>query len=110
MSNAGARILLFKTSRLLAGNVTLNWSTIEELIEASGPVVSRMDAEASQSVIDELSEKSPNHRRAYEESALTIEEYEDFGPVVLFRTMLLDGYTRLLDAIADRRLRRKGKR
>jgi transaldolase len=84
--------------------VTLNWSTMEELIEIDGPVVSRMDVEAPQSAVDELREKLPNFRRAYDEDALSVEEYEAFGPVVLFRTMFLNGYTRLLDAIADRRL------
>jgi hypothetical protein len=30
-------------------------------------------------------------------------EYEDFGPLVLFRTNFLNGYARLIDEIADRR-------
>lgn len=84
--------------------VTLNWSTMEELIEADNPVVSRIDAEAPQSVVDELCEKLPNFRRAYDEGALPADEFQDFGPVVFFRTMFLNGYTRLLDEIADRRL------
>ena len=108
MLGGGARSLLHFTE-MVGGDlaITLNWSTMEELIEANGPVVGRIDAEVPQSVIDELCEKLPNFQRAYEECALAREEYEDFGPVVLFRTMFLNGYTRLLDAIADRRLRRR---
>lgn len=89
--------------------VTLNWKTMQELIEADNPVVSRIDAEAAQDVVDELLRKLPNFRRAYDEDALPVEEFADFGPVVLFRTMFLNGYTRLLDEIADRRLLRSGK-
>lgn len=85
-------------------DVTLNWSTMEELIELDGATVSRIDNEAPKYIIDELCEKLPNFRRAYEEGALSVDEYEDFGPVVLFRTMFINGYTRLLDAVADRRL------
>jgi transaldolase len=111
MLGGGARSLLHFTE-LVGGDlaVTLNWSTMQELIEANAQVVTRIDAEVSQGVVDELCEKLPNFQRAYEETSLTIEEYEDFGPVVLFRTMFLNGYTRLLDAVADRRLRQKGKR
>lgn len=86
--------------------VTLNWSMMEDLIETDGPVVSRIDAEAPQAVVDDLCEKLPNFRRAYDEGALPVDEFKDFGPVVLFRTMFLTGYTRLLDEIAGRRLLR----
>lgn len=30
------------------------------------------------------------------------EEYADFGPPVFFRTMLLKGYSRLVDEVAER--------
>ncbi len=90
--------------------VTLNWTTMEELIEADYPVVSRIDAEAPESVVDELCEKLPNFSRAYYEDALPVEEYKDFGPVVFFRTMFLNGYNRLLDEIADRRLLHSGQK
>jgi transaldolase len=101
----GARALRHFTE-MVGGDlaVTLNWSTMEELIKLDQPVESRIDAEAPDPVIDELCEKLPNFRRAYEEDALPVKEFEDFGPLVLFRTMFLNGYTRLLDEIADRRL------
>jgi len=86
--------------------VTLNWRDVKRLNELDKPVVSRIDVEPPQDVVDELIDKLPNFRRAYEEGALEVEEFEDFGPVVLFRTAFLNGYARLLDAIAERRFRR----
>jgi transaldolase len=85
--------------------VTLNWATMKELIDKDRPVVARIDVEPPWTAIDELRAKLPNFRRAYDEGALAVDEYKDFGPVVFFRTMFLNGYTRLLDAIADRRLK-----
>jgi len=104
LMGGGARSLLHFTG-LVGGDlaVTLNWTTMEELIAGDGQVRSRIGDPSSQSVVDELCRKLPNFLRAYEEQGLAIEEYEDFGPVVLFRTMFLNGYTRLLDAVADRR-------
>jgi transaldolase len=90
--------------------VTLNWSTMQELVDTDGPVASRIDAEAPQSAIDELCEKLPNFSRAYYEDGLDVDEFEDFGPVVFFRAMFLNGYSRLLDEIADRRLVRAGQK
>lgn len=88
-------------------HVTINWSMVQSLIEADGPVVSRIDVETPQSVVDELCEKLPNFRRAYDEGGLSVQEFKDFGPVVLFRTMFLNGYARLLDEIMERRWQRQ---
>lgn len=85
-------------------HITINWSMAQELIEADGPVVPRIDAQMPQRAVDELCRKLPNFRRAYCEGALPVGEFKDFGPVVLFRTMFLNGYTRLLDEVAERRL------
>ena len=106
MLGGGARGLHHFTE-MVGGDlaVTLNWGTMKELIDKDGPVLSRIDLETPQSVVTELRDKLPNFRRAYDEGALSPEEYKDFGPVVLFRTMFLNGYARLLDAVADRRLR-----
>jgi hypothetical protein len=30
---------------------------------------------------------------------MTVDEFEDFGPVMLFRTQFLNGYVRLVDEI-----------
>ena len=98
---------LYHFTEMVGGNVhiTINWSMAQELIEADGSVVSRIDVEPPQSVVDELCEELPNFRRAYCEGAISVKEFKDFGPVVLFRTMFLNGYSRLLDEIAERRSR-----
>ena len=84
-------------------HVTINWSTAQEIIEADTPVVSRIDVETPQSVIDELCEKFIDFRRAYYKDALSVEEFAGYGPVQLFRNAFLKGYYLLLAEIAARR-------
>jgi transaldolase len=84
-------------------HVTINWSTAQEIIDAGTPVVNRMDVATPQAVIDELSEKFIDFRRAYYEDALAVEEFTDYGPVQLFRNAFLKGYYLLLAKIAERR-------
>jgi len=67
-------------------HVTINWTgTADKLIEVNPPVVYRMFNPVPQKVIDDLLEKIPDFRRAYMEDGLTVDEFKDFGPVVLFR-------------------------
>jgi len=84
-------------------HVTINWSTAQEIIVNNPPIVSRIEAEVAQSSIDELSEKLPDFRRAYEEDGLPVEEYAEFGPVQLFRNAFLKGWYLLLAEVASRR-------
>ncbi len=83
--------------------ITLNWSTVQQLLEENPAVVNRIDARVPDALLREMSQKLPNFRRAMVVGALPIEEFEDFGPLVLFRTNFLNGYARLVDEIADRR-------
>ena len=89
-------------------HITLNWREIEALLELDGPVVKRMDTATPTEVLDELSAKLPNFRRAYNVGAIEPQEFAGFGPLVLFRTMFLNGYARLLDEVAERRARSHG--
>jgi transaldolase len=85
-------------------HITINWKgTADRLIEQDPPVVHRNDAPTPQYVIDELLEKLPDFRRAYEEDGLNREDFADFGPVVLFRSMFVKGWDFLLDTIRKRR-------
>jgi len=86
-------------------HITINWSTADELIKADRPVVSRIDAPTPAEVVQELQAKLPGFRRAYDEGGLTVEEFADFGPLMFFKTMFLNGYARLLDEVAERRAR-----
>ena len=86
-----------------AMHVTINWSTAEELIAANLPVTSRIDAATPAEVVQELRAKVPGFRRAYDDDGLTVQEFKDFGPLMYFRAMFLNGYARLLDEVAERR-------
>jgi transaldolase len=54
-------------------------------------------------VIDELTEKLPDFKRGYLEQGLEIEEFENFGPVDLFRSTFIKSWNRVLGLISDHR-------
>jgi len=84
-------------------HITINWKgTADRLVESDPPVVYRIDTPAPQYVVDRLME-IPDFRRAYLEDGLTVDEFKDFGPVVLFRNSFLKGWSFLLDKIKERR-------
>jgi transaldolase len=86
-------------------HITINWSTADELITCNPPVVSRIDVPTPKDVVEELREKIPGFRRAFDEDGLAVNEFSDFGPLMFFKTMFLNGYVRLRDEVADRRTR-----
>lgn len=87
-------------------HITINWrGTADKLIESDLPVVYRIDNPAPQYVIDQLLEKIPDFRRAYLEDGLEVDEFKDFGPVVLFRNSFLKGWSFLLDIIKEHRVK-----
>jgi hypothetical protein len=67
--------------------ITINWSTADELIAADPPVVSRIDAPTPNEVVEELRAKIPGFRRAFDEDGLGVQEFANFGPLMLFKTM-----------------------
>ena len=66
-------------------------------------VVSRLFNPVPQKVIDELMEKLPDFKRGYLENGLEIEEFENFGPVCLFRSAFTRSWERVLGLICERR-------
>ncbi len=87
-------------------HITINWiGTADKLIEADPPVVYRMFNPAPPKVVDELLEKIPDFRRAYMEEGLSVDEFEDFGPVALFRDSFVKGWTYMLKTIKERRVK-----
>ncbi len=86
-------------------HITINWSTAAELIAADPPAALRIDAPTPKEVVEELRAKIPGFRRAFDEDGLAVQEFADFGPLMFFKTMFLNGYARLLDEVADRRAR-----
>lgn len=84
-------------------HVTMNWSTIQALNDQETDVVLRIDTETPQSDIDELSEKIPCWRQAYEDDGLKPEEFEEYPPLQRFRRMFVAGCQTVTRAIEDRR-------
>lgn len=80
-------------------HITINWSTALELNEKFSTVEPLIDKRIPDAIIDELLENLPNFRRAYEFDGMEVEEFADYGPVMLFRTQFLNGYSRLIDSI-----------
>ena len=84
--------------------VTINWSGMAEELEESDPVVvQRFLMPTPSSIIDELVRKLPDFKKGYFRNAIEPEEYEEFGPVKLFRNAFEKGWQIALDAIAARR-------
>ncbi len=104
MLGGGARELKHFTG-IVGGDahITINWSTAAELIAGDFPVESMIDIETPLEVIKELSAKLPDFRKAYEENALTVDEFAEYGPVQLFRNGFLNGWYTLLAAISKRK-------
>ncbi len=102
----GARGLHHFTE-MVGGNVciTINWEGMaEKLIEQDPPVVYRLLNPVPQKVIDELMEKLPDFRRGYMEEGLELEEFEEYGPVQLFRGSFIKSWTRILELAKERSL------
>ena len=84
--------------------VTINWKgTADKLIEQNNPVVSRFFNPTSHAVIDELLEKVPDFKRAYLINEIEPHEYEEYGPVVLFRSQFESAWKNALASIVSRR-------
>lgn len=80
-------------------HVTINWSTALELMAADIPMENAIDRAVPSNLVDELLEKLPNFRRAFDEDAMDAEEFADYGPVMLFRTQFMNGWSRLIDEV-----------
>lgn len=80
-------------------HITINWSTALELNETYKEVTNGIDQEVPSSIIDELITKLPNFKRAWYEEGMGVDEFADYGPVMLFRTQFMNGWSRLVDAI-----------
>lgn len=85
--------------------ITINWEgTADKLLAQDPPVVERLFNPVPARVIDELCEKLPDFRRGYLDDGLSVDEYADFGPVLLFRSSFIKSWKKVL-AVADERRR-----
>lgn len=101
----GARGLHHFTEMVGAdASITINWAgTADKLIEMDQPVISRFFMPTPYSVEDELIEKLEDFRRAYFINSIGPSEYEEFGPVVLFRSNFEEAWGNTLKLIKSLR-------
>lgn len=103
--NGGARGLQHFTE-WVGGDVsnTINWiGTADKLLELDGPVVPRFDSPVPSLILDELLTKLEPFRKAYMLNGLKQDEYEDFGPVELFRSSFCTSWSNALTKIKELR-------
>ncbi len=85
-------------------SVTINWAgTADKLIEQDPPVFHRFNQPTPHMVIDELLEKLPAFKKAYLLNEIRSDEYEEYGPVVLFRNSFENAWSNGLAIIKERR-------
>lgn len=84
-------------------DVTMNWSTVMDLNRTYESAADTSYEEPTAAELQLLAERLPSFARAIDPSGLAEEEFADFGPVMLFRTQFMNGYSRLLDAVAESR-------
>ncbi|MDC0584646.1 hypothetical protein OAO55_02835 [Bacteroidales bacterium] len=78
--------------------ITMNWKGhVEDLIKLDQPVVSRLFNPIQPMVLDTLLEKVEGFRQAYFENGLTVDEFEEFGPVEYFRDMFVSAWNKCVD-------------
>ena len=84
--------------------ITMNWrGTCDKLIEMGEPVISRFFNPVQPRVIEELTAKLPEFNRAYFVNGLSVEEYEEYGPVEYFREIFVSSWNKVLAKIAEER-------
>ena len=84
--------------------VTINWrGTADKLLEADPYVVHRFFNPIPQTVLDELLNTVVEFKRGYMINGLTVDEYEEFGPVELFRHSFVTAWQNTLNMIKERR-------
>ena len=104
----GARALYHFTDMVGANaSITINWGgSADVLLEQNGFVEDRFGQPTPAMIIDELVEKLEVFRKAYFVNAIAPEEYEEFGPVVLFRNSFESAWKNALNLIGE--LRKQG--
>lgn len=104
MMGGGARDTYHFTG-LIGGpvHVTINWSTAEDIIKSGVSPEKTLETHTPSDVVEELREKLPEFRKAYDDDGLLPGEFAGFGPVQLFRNAFLKGWYLLLAEVASRK-------
>ena len=84
--------------------ITINWAgTADKLIELNQPVIDRFHGSVPETVLDGLLERIDEFRRAWYCNGVKPDEYEEFGPVVLFRDSFVSAWTQANQLISSRK-------
>ncbi|WP_158027187.1 transaldolase family protein [Labilibacter marinus] len=85
-------------------NITMNWKGhAEELLKLNKPVVSRLFNPTQDVVLEELLAKLPEFNKAYFENGLTVDEYEEYGPVKYFWESFVSAWKNVVKTIGEMR-------
>ena len=103
MMGGGARGPHHFTEIVGGPHITINWSTVREILDGGYEASETVEGETPEDVFAELSEKLPDFRLAYDDDGLSVEEFAGYGPVQLFRNMFIRGWHLLLAQIAYRK-------
>jgi transaldolase len=103
MMGGGARGAHHFTELVGGPHITINWSTVQEILDSDSGVCLTVKNETPREVLRVLCDKLPDFRRAYEDGGLEMEEFSGYGPVQLFRNAFLKGWYHLLAHIASRK-------
>ncbi len=83
--------------------ITMNWQGhADKLLELDLPVVSRLFNPVQPDVLDQLLTVKP-FVQAYMNDGLTVEEYEEYGPVEYFRDMFVSAWKNVRQVVKERR-------
>lgn len=74
-----------------------------EIVRANLPLRAAIDESIESWIIKELQQKAPVFDRAYSVDGLTLEEFDSFEPIQLFRNAFLKGWYLLMPRIAARK-------
>lgn len=84
--------------------ITMNWEgQATELLRHDFPVIPRFFNPVPDKYLDELLTRVNEFRRAWYENGLSVDEYEEYGPVEYFRHMFIDSWKNALVRIAELR-------
>ena len=88
-------------------NITINWeNTADKLIEQDPIVIDRFNQNPEYYVVDELRNKIDVFEKIYDINGISPSEYENFGPVVLFRTGFEESWDKSLQYVKSLRQRK----
>jgi len=87
-------------------DITINPGTIDSLMASTPDIAETMSLPTSDAVIEELRNKAPIFKDAWDEGAQSIDDFYHFPPVIHFRNAFVGGWDALVSLIEDRRATR----